>query len=60
MFAHTVASAGVRPFRRRLLIEQMDKVGVDSLPIVALTGLFTGIVLGLQTAYQLQRIGAET
>ena len=60
LFAQTVVAAATTPLRRRLVIEQMDKVGVASFPIVALTGLFTGIVLGLQTAYQLQRIGAET
>jgi len=60
LFAHTVGSVFARPFRRRLVAEQMDKVGVASCPIVFLTALFTGIVLGLQTAYQLQRIGAET
>lgn len=60
LFGQTVAGVGARPLRRRLILEQMDKVGVDSFPIVCLTALFTGIVLGLQTAYQLQRIGAET
>ncbi len=60
LFAQTVTATFARPFRRHLLVEQMDKVGVSSLPIVILTALFTGIVLGLQTAYQLQRIGAET
>lgn len=59
-FSVTVANLFAKPFRRRLLIEQMDRIGVDSLPIAGLTGLFTGIVLGLQTAYQLERIGAET
>src|SRR3989338_56572 len=60
LFAQTVGGMFVPPFRRQLVIEQLDKIGVQSFPIVLLTGMFTGIVLGLQTAYQLQRIGAET
>ena len=60
LFGQTVASVFVPPFRRRLVVEQMDKIGVQSFPITFLTALFTGIVLGLQTAYQLQRIGAES
>jgi phospholipid/cholesterol/gamma-HCH transport system permease protein len=41
------------------LVDQMEKVGVASLPLVFLTSLFTGVVLALQTAYQLQKISAE-
>lgn len=37
----------------------MIKIGRDSLPIVVLTALFTGMVLALQTAYGLQRFGAK-
>lgn len=60
LLAQTVAGLFVPPFRRTLIVEQMEKIGVDSFPIVAMTGLFTGMVLGLQTAYQLQQIGAES
>ncbi len=60
LFGRTVVGVIAAPWRRRLLVEQLDKIGIQSLPIVFLTGLFTGIVLGLQTAYQLQQIGAET
>ena len=37
---------------------QMDSVGVASIPIVLLTGFFTGAVLALQTATSLQAFGA--
>ena len=47
-----------RDRRWKLLIDQMEKVGVASLPLVFLTSLFTGMVLALQTAYQLQKISA--
>lgn len=45
--------------RWRLISDQMLKVGVASFPLVFLTGLFTGVVLALQSAYQLQKLGAE-
>jgi len=47
------------PYRRRQVIEQMSRIGVDSLPIVSLISLFTGMVLALQSAYQMQKISAE-
>ncbi len=37
--------------------EQMDLIGVGSLPIVLLTGFFIGAVLVLQTASQFERFG---
>lgn len=38
-------------------IEQMDRIGVGSLPIVMLTGFFIGAVMVLQTAQQFERFG---
>ena len=49
----------IPPMRRRQILEQMAKIGVDSLPIVSLISLFTGMVLALQSAYQMQRFSAE-
>jgi phospholipid/cholesterol/gamma-HCH transport system permease protein len=37
---------------------QMDSIGVGSMPIVILTGFFTGCVLALQSATSLQEFGA--
>jgi phospholipid/cholesterol/gamma-HCH transport system permease protein len=37
--------------------EQMDAIGVGSLPIVLLTGFFIGAVMVLQTASQFERFG---
>jgi phospholipid/cholesterol/gamma-HCH transport system permease protein len=37
-----------RPFRSRLFFEQMEFVGVGSLPIIMLVGFFTGAVTALQ------------
>ena len=46
--------------RWALVTDQMEKVGVASMPLVSLTALFTGMVLALQSAYQLQKMSAET
>jgi phospholipid/cholesterol/gamma-HCH transport system permease protein len=35
------------------LVEEMNKIGIGSLPIVAITSLFIGAVTTVQTAYQL-------
>lgn len=40
------------------ILQQMDIIGVGSLPIVVLTGFFTGAVLALQSANSLARFGA--
>lgn len=47
-----------RPFYAQDLVQQMDEIGVKSLGIVLLTGLFTGMVLALQSSVQLQTFGA--
>ena len=40
------------------MLQQADVIGVGSLPIVILTGFFTGAVLALQSANSLTRFGA--
>ena len=45
--------------RVRAILEQMSHLGVDSLLIVTLTLLFTGVVLTLQTATELIKYGAQ-
>jgi phospholipid/cholesterol/gamma-HCH transport system permease protein len=47
-----------RPFYAADLVQQMDEIGVKSLGIVLLTGFFTGMVLALQSAVQLETFGA--
>src|SRR3954466_1273709 len=42
------------------MVQQADLIGVGSLPIVVLTGFFTGAVLALQTSNTLQRFGSIT
>ena len=48
-----------RPFDWRELLRQMVKVGVQSVPVVLLTALFTGMVMALQIYTVLVRFGAE-
>lgn len=51
---------GIRPpYRIRLWIEAMDFVGVGSIFIVGLTGLFVGMVFGIQLADGFRQFGAE-
>jgi phospholipid/cholesterol/gamma-HCH transport system permease protein len=45
------------PFYWNDTLEQMDIIGVGSLPIIVLTGFFIGGVLVLQTAAQFERFG---
>lgn len=47
------------PFRHRLLFKQMEFVGNQSLPIVLLTGAFTGMVFAVQLDIGLSRFGAR-
>jgi len=47
-----------RPFYAQDVVQQMDEIGVKSLGIVLLTGLFTGMVLALQSSVQLKTFGA--
>ncbi|MDD5449460.1 MAG: ABC transporter permease [Candidatus Omnitrophica bacterium] len=58
LFIETLLWTFRPPLKRKHILEQMHKVGVQSLPIVFLTSLFTGMVLALQSAYQMQRISA--
>jgi len=48
------------PFYLRETVYQFDRIGVESLFIVALTGLFTGMVLALQGVALLTRFGATS
>ena len=48
-----------RRFRYRALVSQLEKVGVNSLPIIGLMSFLIGIVIAQQGATQLQYFGAE-
>ncbi len=48
-----------RPVERRLLLDQLDQIGVRSLSIVNLTAVFMGMVLALQMGIFLAKFGAQ-
>lgn len=48
------------PFYYRDVIEQFDAIGVGSLTVVLLTGMFTGMVLALQSGFTLDQFGARS
>jgi phospholipid/cholesterol/gamma-HCH transport system permease protein len=56
--ARSLANLFRRPFYGADIITQADLIGVGSLPIVVLTGFFTGGVLALQSASTLAQFGA--
>ena len=47
------------PLRWRLVIHHIRTIGVDSLSVVLLSGVFTGMVMGLQGYYSLRKFNAE-
>jgi phospholipid/cholesterol/gamma-HCH transport system permease protein len=49
-----------RPFYVHDVVEQFDNIGVGSLTVVLLTGLFTGAVLALQSGITLDQFGARS
>jgi len=49
----------VPPLKFRRFIKQIQFIGVNSTLIVLLTGAFTGMVLGIQGYYSLNKFGAE-
>lgn len=64
LYAHTFARAvsrmSTRPWHLRMLLQQAEQVGVQSLPVVLLTALFTGMVLALQSYIVFHRFSAES
>ena len=56
-----VATASVTPpIYYRDIIGQFDSIGVGSLTVVLLAGLFTGMVLALNSGYTLDQFGARS
>ncbi len=48
-----------RPMRLHLIFQQMEIIGIKSIPIIALTGIFVGMVFGLQIGYAFRLFNAE-
>ena len=60
MLAKFARSLVTRPFYLRDTVEQFDSIGAGSLTVVLLTGLFTGMVLALQSGFTLDQFGARS
>ena len=61
MFCGRMLRAALHPpYELRELIRQLDVVGAKSLPLVALAGAATGVVLSLETRDSLSRFGAKS
>jgi phospholipid/cholesterol/gamma-HCH transport system permease protein len=60
-FCWRVAKASLsRPFEAREFFRQLDAIGAKSLPLAALAGAATGVVLSMQTRDSLTRFGAKS
>ncbi len=59
LYVDTMKQVPHKP-RFKLILGQMAHLGVDSLTIVSLTLLFTGVVFTLQTAHEFIRFGAQS
>src|ERR1041385_8386144 len=55
--AHSVGNVFRQPRYVADTLQQADLIGVGSLPIVVLTGFFTGAVLALQSSAALSKFG---
>ena len=55
----TLYQAIIPPFKTDRVLVQIKKAGVESLPIVSVISLFIGMILALQAAVQMERLGSE-
>src|ERR671923_124615 len=61
LFLLSAFAWAVRPPQRiRLIIFHVRSIGVESLSVVLLSGIFTGMVMGLQGYYSLRQFNAES
>lgn len=59
LFAKTLVFCLKPPFEIRSLFKQIEEFGVRSIPVVLITGTFTGMVLALQSHTGFKRFSAE-
>ena len=60
LLGHVLVWTPRPPYDWREWLRQMVRVGVDSIPVVLLTAMFTGMVMALQTFTVLRRFNAES
>lgn len=49
LFALTIRNVFSKPWEKKLFFQQLEQIGVRSLPVVSVTAAFGGLVFGLQT-----------
>ena len=59
LFLQTTGRLFSGPLRLKAAVYELWKIGVSSWFIVAVSSLFIGMVLAFQSAYQMQKLGAE-
>ena len=60
LLAATARATVTPPIYYRHIIQQLDSIGVGSLTVVLLAGLFTGMVLALNSGITLDQFGARS
>jgi phospholipid/cholesterol/gamma-HCH transport system permease protein len=60
MIGRAGRAAVTRPYYGRDIVEQFEIIGIGSLTVVLLTGMFTGMVLALQSGFTLDQFGARS
>ncbi len=60
LFSKTLLWTFRPPLNLKNILKQMEEVGVKSIPVVLVTGAFTGMVLALQTYTGFKRFNAES
>jgi len=60
LFFQTVKWVFLPPFHAGNILKQMEHVGVNSIPVVMITAIFTGMVLALQSYTGFKRFQAES
>jgi phospholipid/cholesterol/gamma-HCH transport system permease protein len=65
LLVETFRSVLDRARRRRLLgdgavLRQMEEIGLRSLPVIAFIAFLIGVILAMQTFFQMKRLGAES
>jgi phospholipid/cholesterol/gamma-HCH transport system permease protein len=65
LFLQFVFFVTIGPFRGHKLrlgrvAQEINRAGIDAIPIVALVGVLMGLILGFQSAAQLQKIAGES
>src|SRR3989339_2045784 len=58
LFYETLRTLFASGFKARLVLEQMSRIGVDSLPVALTTAMAVGMVFAIQVAGEFVKFGA--